>query len=142
MFMFLQYGVAVPLEPGYSDQSLVEKLFLCLSPNMALHYALKILSGYEAKKGRFPNMTVKYFQCFSRPYYTCFYYQDVGAQWKYIAKPVSTMDSLTLLHIIGMFLVTSVIYTLLAMYLESVLPTKYGVRKPWYFIFLVSIEKW
>ncbi|OXA58482.1 ATP-binding cassette sub-family A member 3 [Folsomia candida] len=107
------YGVAVPLEPGYSDQSLVEKLFLCLSPNMALHYALKILSGYEAKK-------------------------DVGAQWKYIAKPVSTMDSLTLLHIIGMFLVTSVIYTLLAMYLESVLPTKYGVRKPWYFIFLPS----
>lgn len=62
---------------------------------------------------------------------------DVGAQWKNIADPVNAVDSLTTLHVIAMLLACSVIYTLLAIYLECVLPKKYGVRQPWYFLFLV-----
>ncbi|OXA45953.1 ATP-binding cassette sub-family A member 3 [Folsomia candida] len=107
------YGVSLPLESRYSRLSLAVKMLLCLSPNMGLHYGLKVLSAFEAKKG-------------------------IGAQWKNIGKSASSIDSLALGHVLLMLLIASILYIFLAMYLESILPTKYGVRKPWYFIFMPS----
>lgn len=45
------YGISVPLEEVYENLSLGVKMLLCLAPNMGVHYALKVLSSFEAKAG-------------------------------------------------------------------------------------------
>jgi hypothetical protein len=47
-------------------------------------------------------------------------------------------DELSLGHVLLMFVLDTVLYTMLAQYLDAVLPSDFGVRQPWYFIFRVS----
>ncbi|ODM99022.1 ATP-binding cassette sub-family A member 3 [Orchesella cincta] len=94
----------------YDTTSLVEKLGFALLPNMALDLAIRIISSFEAKAA--------------------------GIQWSNIAEPTDTETSLTLIHILVMFFVDTFIYMFLTIYLENVLPSEFGVRKPFYYIFL------
>ncbi|CAL8083288.1 unnamed protein product [Orchesella dallaii] len=106
------YFLFVPLEKNYQSSSLMDKLTVALVPNMALHLAIKVMSAFEGKA--------------------------VGAQWVNIAEPISSVDPLSLGHIILMFLLNTCLYMFLTVYVENVLPSEYGVRKPWYYIFQPS----
>ncbi|CAL8139104.1 unnamed protein product [Orchesella dallaii] len=81
-----------------------------LFPNMALTMAIWVISSFEAKGS--------------------------GMQWSSIGVPHNEDDFLCLGHIILMFLVDTFLYMFLTIYLENVLPSKYGDRKPFYYIFL------
>lgn len=63
----------------------------------------------------------------------------VGAHWYNICEPLSSVDPLTLGHVILMFLINTTMYMFLTVYIENVFPSEYGVRKPWYYIFQVSL---
>jgi hypothetical protein len=47
-------------------------------------------------------------------------------------------DELSLGQVLCMFVLDTILYTMLARYLDAVLPSDFGVRQPWYFIFRVS----
>jgi ATP-binding cassette subfamily A (ABC1) protein 3 len=66
-----------------------------------------------------------------------FYFLATGAQFSNIFKPLSSVDEMTLGHVLFMFLFDTVLYLLLTLYVEAVLPSNFGIRKPWYFIFRV-----
>lgn len=53
-------------------------------------------------------------------------------------KPVSVDDNFTLAQVLGMLLLDSVLYGLVAWYVEAVFPGEYGVPQPWYFFLTVS----
>ncbi|ODM97302.1 ATP-binding cassette sub-family A member 3 [Orchesella cincta] len=106
------YFFFVPLEKNYQSSSFMDKITVALIPNMALHLAIKVMSAFEGKA--------------------------VGAHWSNIAEPISSVDPLALGHVILMFLLNTCMYMFLAVYVENVLPSEYGVRKPWYYIFQPS----
>lgn len=62
----------------------------------------------------------------------------IGAHWWNIAHPGTTLDGTSLLHIILMLIFDTVFFTCMAMYFENVLPSKYGIRKPWYYPLMVG----
>ena len=62
-----------------------------------------------------------------------------GVQWSNIAKSVSVDDSFTMLQVFIMLIIDSVIYLIIAWYVEAVFPGEYGVPQKWYFLFTVSI---
>jgi len=61
----------------------------------------------------------------------------VGQNWNNIGTPVSSSDEMTLEIVFVMLLVGSILNFILALYVEQVLVSKYGIPKPWYFIFQV-----
>jgi ATP-binding cassette subfamily A (ABC1) protein 3 len=79
---------------------------------MALHWAVKAMYSFETR--------------------------GVGANWQTTFQPTSPIDGFALYHVLIMFAVDTLIYIALTVYLENVLPSKYGLRKPWYYIFQKS----
>uniref|UniRef100_A0A7M4E189 ATP binding cassette subfamily A member 3 n=1 Tax=Crocodylus porosus TaxID=8502 RepID=A0A7M4E189_CROPO len=61
-----------------------------------------------------------------------------GIQWKDLMKPVSIDDNFTLAQVLGMLIVDSILYGLVAWYVEAVFPGEYGVPQPWYFFLTPS----
>ena len=49
-------------------------------------------------------------------------------------------DDFTFGQVLGMLLLDSVLYGLVAWYVEAVLPGQFGVPQPWYFFILVSSD--
>lgn len=48
-------------------------------------------------------------------------------------------DDFSLAQVLALLLLDSVLYALVAWYLEAVFPGEYGVPRPWYFFILVRI---
>ncbi|XP_060519226.1 phospholipid-transporting ATPase ABCA3 isoform X2 [Cylas formicarius] len=61
-----------------------------------------------------------------------------GVQWSNLWSPVTPDDDLTLGFLTVMLAVDSVLYLLIALYIEAVFPGEYGVPQPWYFPFTSS----
>ena len=55
-------------------------------------------------------------------------------------EPASPDDNLTFFHVLLMFLVDSLVYFLLALYIQNVFPGEFGLPKRWYFF--VQPEYW
>lgn len=58
-----------------------------------------------------------------------------GAQWVNLSRPFSLDSALSLGAIIAMLLLDAVLYLLIALYVEQIMPGTYGVPKPWNFLF-------
>lgn len=115
IWMVSFYGLGFAAEMGYGkDFTLGLKIFLCLFPNVAINQALKVICTFEAT--------------------------EKGAKWGNIADSINAVDSLSLLYPFLMLFVSMLVNMLICLYVEAVLPKKYGVRKPFYFIFQVSKE--
>lgn len=57
----------------------------------------------------------------------------IGLQWSNIWERIQPDDPMTFGHILIMFVIDSSLQLLLAIYLDSVLPGKYGIGKKWLF---------
>uniref|UniRef100_A0A8C3Y8A5 ATP binding cassette subfamily A member 3 n=1 Tax=Catharus ustulatus TaxID=91951 RepID=A0A8C3Y8A5_CATUS len=64
--------------------------------------------------------------------------QGTGIQWRDLMKPISVDDNFTLAQVLGMLLLDSVLYGMVAWYVEAVFPGEYGVPQPWYFFLTPS----
>jgi len=65
------------------------------------------------------------------------FYAAVGSHWYNIAEPISSVDDLSVCLACLMLILNIILYTALTVYFESIIPSEYGVRKPWYYIFKV-----
>lgn len=61
----------------------------------------------------------------------CIYF--LGLQWNEFFTPVSYHDQLQPGHIALMLILDTILYMLIAMYVEKIRPGLYGVPLPWYF---------
>ncbi|XP_068631847.1 phospholipid-transporting ATPase ABCA3-like [Battus philenor] len=108
---FLSYVPAVLLTLDFEVSTTVQVL-TCLSINTAMAYGFQLLLSKESTG---------------------------GMQWgQFLATNSVESSRFVFGHVIIMLFLNSVLYMLIALYLEQVLPGPYGVPRPWYFPFLRS----
>ncbi|XP_075755150.1 phospholipid-transporting ATPase ABCA3 [Pelodiscus sinensis] len=112
---FLYFFSYIPyffISPRYDLMSHSQKLASCLVSNVAMAMGAQLLGMFEGK--------------------------GTGVQWRDLTKPVSVDDNFTFAQVLGMLLLDSVLYGLVAWYVEAVFPGEYGVPQPWYFFLTPS----
>uniref|UniRef100_A0ABM5F152 Phospholipid-transporting ATPase ABCA3 n=1 Tax=Pogona vitticeps TaxID=103695 RepID=A0ABM5F152_9SAUR len=109
---FLSYIPYFFIAPRYDLMSHSQKISSCLISNVAMAMGAQLIGMFEGK--------------------------GTGLQWKDLMKPVSVDDNFTLAHVLGMLLLDSVLYGLVAWYVEAVFPGEYGIPQPWYFFLMPS----
>uniref|UniRef100_A0A8C1CZX0 ATP-binding cassette, sub-family A (ABC1), member 3b n=1 Tax=Cyprinus carpio carpio TaxID=630221 RepID=A0A8C1CZX0_CYPCA len=108
---FLSYLPYVFLWPRYDLLSHAQKVSACLISNVAMAMGAQLIGMFEGK--------------------------GTGIQWHNLFEPVTVDDDFSLAQVLGLLLLDSVLYALVAWYLEAVFPGEYGVPRPWYFFILV-----
>lgn len=58
-----------------------------------------------------------------------------GFNWSTMWRPLNVYDSLTIGTTMAFLLLSSFVFMMLTVYIESIFPGSYGVAKPWYFPF-------
>uniref|UniRef100_A0A8D2M1Q4 ATP binding cassette subfamily A member 3 n=1 Tax=Zonotrichia albicollis TaxID=44394 RepID=A0A8D2M1Q4_ZONAL len=112
---FLYFFSYIPyffISPRYDLMSHSQKLASCLISNVAMAMGAQLIGMFEGK--------------------------GTGIQWRDLMKPVSVDDNFTLAQVLGMLLLDSVLYGVVAWYVEAVFPGEYGVPQPWYFFLTPS----
>ncbi|KAG0722166.1 ATP-binding cassette sub-family A member 3 [Chionoecetes opilio] len=109
---FLSYVPYTVLRPRYASLTQGNKLALCLLCNTAMSLGCQLISMFEGTGS--------------------------GVQWRYLFSGVSPDDPFTLGHVFGMMLLDSLLFCLLAWYIEALWPGDFGVPQPWYFPFMRS----
>uniref|UniRef100_A0A8C3V064 ATP binding cassette subfamily A member 3 n=1 Tax=Catharus ustulatus TaxID=91951 RepID=A0A8C3V064_CATUS len=112
---FLYFFSYIPyffISPRYDLMSHSQKLASCLISNVAMAMGAQLIGMFEGK--------------------------GTGIQWRDLMKPISVDDNFTLAQVLGMLLLDSVLYGMVAWYVEAVFPGEYGVPQPWYFFLTVS----
>ncbi|KAG5867004.1 hypothetical protein JTB14_015336 [Gonioctena quinquepunctata] len=108
----LSYSPYFFIQNNYETLSLASTLLASLLSNTAMAFGFQIMMLYEGT--------------------------EEGVQWGNIFRPNSPGDNLTLGLMMVMLIIDSLIYLLIALYFEVVLPGKHGVPVPWYFPFTAS----
>ncbi|XP_059046978.1 phospholipid-transporting ATPase ABCA3-like [Achroia grisella] len=106
---FSTYSVFMLTQMLYEDITLTTKLLLSLISNTAMGYAFQLIIMCEGT--------------------------SKGLQWSDFFNPVSYHDQYKPGHVVLMLILDSIIYMLIAMYVEKIRPGLYGVPLPWYFPF-------
>uniref|UniRef100_A0A8C0FMG9 ATP binding cassette subfamily A member 3 n=1 Tax=Bubo bubo TaxID=30461 RepID=A0A8C0FMG9_BUBBB len=112
---FLYFFSYIPyffISPRYDLMSHSQKLASCLISNVAMAMGAQLIGMFEGK--------------------------GTGIQWRDLMKPVSVDDNFTLAQVLGMLLLDSALYGVVAWYVEAVFPGEYGVPQPWYFFLTPS----
>ncbi|XP_055991191.1 phospholipid-transporting ATPase ABCA3 [Sorex fumeus] len=109
---FLTYIPYFFVAPRYNWMTQNQKLVSCLLSNMAMAMGAQLLGKFEAK--------------------------GVGVQWRDLLSPVNVDDNFSFGHALGMLLLDSLLYCLVAWYADAVLPGQFGMPQPWYFFLLPS----
>uniref|UniRef100_A0A8C1UZZ2 ATP binding cassette subfamily A member 3 n=1 Tax=Cyprinus carpio TaxID=7962 RepID=A0A8C1UZZ2_CYPCA len=112
---FLGYLPYVFLWPRYDLLSHAQKVSACLISNVAMAMGAQLIGMFESK--------------------------GTGIQWHNLFEPVTVDDDFSLAQVLGLLLLDSALYALVAWYMEAVFPGEYGVPRPWYFFILVSIKE-
>lgn len=109
LIWFILYVPFLFTQQNYAQLSFIMKLVLCLSSNTAMAYGIQQILQFEgASEGL-----------------------HLGNIW----RPVTVDDDLTVGMTMALMLFTSLLYLLIALYVERVMPGSYGVAEPWYFPF-------
>ncbi|CAG5059695.1 unnamed protein product [Parnassius apollo] len=106
---FSTYSVFMLTQVLYEDISLSTKLLLSLISNTAMGYAFQMIIICEGT---------------SR-----------GLQWNEFFTSISYHDQFQPGHVVLMLILDTILYMLIAMYVEKIRPGLYGVPLPWYFPF-------
>ena len=109
---FISYIPYFFVAPNYDTMSLEAKTASCLLSNVAMSLGAQLIGKYEGT--------------------------GKGVQWSNLNQRISVDDDFTLGLVLVMFVVDSIIYGLIAWYVEAVSPGDYGVPQPWYFPVLSS----
>ena len=104
------FGSYIPyffVAQSYDTMSLAAKAASCLLSNVAMSLGAELIGKYEGA--------------------------GTGVQWSNLNRGISIDDDFTFGLVLAMFVVDSIIYGLIAWYVEAVFPGDYGVPQPWYF---------
>ncbi|XP_015215344.2 phospholipid-transporting ATPase ABCA3 isoform X1 [Lepisosteus oculatus] len=109
---FLSYIPYVFISPRYDLLSHPQKVAACLISNVGMAMGSQLIGMFEGK--------------------------GTGIQWSNLFQPVTVDDNFSLGQVMGLLLLDSCLYGLVAWYVEAVFPGEYGVPLPWYYFILPS----
>uniref|UniRef100_A0A665VH19 ABC transporter domain-containing protein n=1 Tax=Echeneis naucrates TaxID=173247 RepID=A0A665VH19_ECHNA len=109
---FLSYLPYLFLWPRYDLLSHVQKVSACLISNVAMAMGAQLIGMFEGK--------------------------GTGIQWSNLFDSVTVDDDFSMAQVLALLLFDSVLYGLVAWYMEAVFPGEYGVPLPSYFFVLPS----
>ncbi|KAF5273687.1 hypothetical protein FQA39_LY07377 [Lamprigera yunnana] len=109
---FLSYFPYSYTQNNYHSLSLSEKLSCSFFINTAMAFGFQLIVKFEGI--------------------------EEGIQWNNIWQTTSPDDNLTLGYVMIMLAFDSLVYLLIALYVEAIYPGSYGVPKVWYFPFMPS----
>uniref|UniRef100_A0A452RCP6 ABC transporter domain-containing protein n=1 Tax=Ursus americanus TaxID=9643 RepID=A0A452RCP6_URSAM len=109
IIFFFTYLPYLYLTFSYSQRTHFQKVAFCLLSNVAMALGVRLISAFEIK--------------------------GTGMQWENIG---SVSGEFNFSQVLLLLLLDSVLYSVVAWYVEAVLPGEYGVPKPWYFFVLPS----
>uniref|UniRef100_A0A7N8WM15 ATP-binding cassette, sub-family A (ABC1), member 3b n=1 Tax=Mastacembelus armatus TaxID=205130 RepID=A0A7N8WM15_9TELE len=109
---FLSYLPYLFLWPRYDLLSHAQKVSACLISNVAMAMGAQLIGMFEGK--------------------------GTGIQWHNMFDSVTVDDDFSLAQVLSLLLFDSVLYGLVAWYMEAVFPGEYGVPLPSYFFVLPS----
>ena len=104
---FVSYIPYFFVAQSYDTMSLAAKAASCLLSNVAMSLGAELIGKYEGA--------------------------GTGVQWSNLNRGISIDDDFTFGLVLVMFVVDSIIYGLIAWYVEAVFPGDYGVPQRWYF---------
>lgn len=106
---FISHTPFIFIQPQYDLISWPTKIIASLGHNSAMAFSFFIINKSEGT--------------------------GVGTQWNNYMEPAVPGDELLLLHCHLMLIFDSILYLLIALYVEQIFPGDYGVPMPWYYIF-------
>ncbi|XP_072399805.1 phospholipid-transporting ATPase ABCA3-like isoform X2 [Diabrotica undecimpunctata] len=106
---FISYAPYLFMQNNYSELALSTKLLTSLLPNTAMAFGFQVVLMYEGTGD--------------------------GVSWSTLFKPNTPDDTLSLGLIWVMIVINTIMYLLIALYVEGVFPGEYGVAQKWYFPF-------
>lgn len=109
LIWFIFYSVYTFTSANYENLALYEKMLLSLLSNTGMAFGFQIIIRLEGT--------------------------SEGLQWNNFWRPVSVDDNISIGLIMIMLLVCTVLYLMIALYVEKILPGEFGVPQPWYFPF-------
>ncbi|XP_072932013.1 phospholipid-transporting ATPase ABCA3-like [Epargyreus clarus] len=109
---FSTYAVFMLSQALYEEISLTTKLLLSLISNTAMGYAFQMIVMCEGT--------------------------SKGLQWNQFFTSITYHDKFLPGHVVLMMILDTILYMLIAMYVEKIRPGLYGVPLPWYFPFMKS----
>lgn len=109
---FLTYTPFLFLNNNYDEISLGLKIIGSLGSNSAMALGFQLIIRHEGT--------------------------GEGAQWGNVWRPTTPDDDLTLGALMMMLILDTVLYMLIALYVEAIFPGEYGVPQPWYFPFTAT----
>lgn len=109
---FVSYQPYSIMWDEYENLSLIEKLIACLFSNSAMSFGIQLILRFEEK--------------------------GEGLKWSNWNEPVSIDDNLSVYMTMAMMLFDSLIYLIVALYVEQISPGSYGVPEKWNFPFKKS----
>lgn len=104
--LYLPYFVSVP---NYENMTHTSKIVTGFPSNSAMAYAIHLIIKFESN--------------------------GEGLQWSNLWRPVNIDDKLTVGTTICLMLISSIVYMLIALYVEKVVPGSFGISEKWYFPF-------
>uniref|UniRef100_A0A8I3MPS8 ABC transporter domain-containing protein n=1 Tax=Canis lupus familiaris TaxID=9615 RepID=A0A8I3MPS8_CANLF len=109
IIFFFTYLPYLYLTFSYPQRTYFQKVAFCLLSNIAMALGVRLISSFEIR--------------------------GTGMRWKHVG---GLSGEFNFSHVLVMLVLDSVLYGLVAWYVEAVLPGEYGIPKPWYFFVMVS----
>uniref|UniRef100_A0A8C0RA63 ABC transporter domain-containing protein n=1 Tax=Canis lupus familiaris TaxID=9615 RepID=A0A8C0RA63_CANLF len=104
IIFFFTYLPYLYLTFSYPQRTYFQKVAFCLLSNIAMALGVRLISSFEIR--------------------------GTGMRWKHVG---GLSGEFNFSHVLVMLVLDSVLYGLVAWYVEAVLPGEYGIPKPWYF---------
>lgn len=148
---FLSYLPYLFLWPRYDLLSHAQKVSACLISNVAMAMGAQLIGMFEGKGERrelglqpsysrqtslhmfFFLLLLWLIVCISSS-------SGTGIQWSNLFDSVTVDDDFSMAQVLALLVFDSVLYGLVAWYMEAVFPGEYGVPLPSYFFLLVCFE--
>lgn len=146
---FFSYLPYLFLWPRYDLLSHAQKVSACLISNVAMAMGAQLIGMFEGKGEtevwanydppfHYLHLIYVCFKCILFP--STFSSSGTGIQWSNLFDSVTVDDDFSMGQVLCLLLFDSVLYGLVAWYMEAVFPGEYGVPLPAYFFLLVCFE--
>nr|CAD7595204.1 unnamed protein product [Timema genevievae] len=137
---FMLYAPYLFMQFNYSGITTTSKMIACLFSNTAMSYGFQLLLMHEGTDRGLQCLFLHLaqgLQCLflhlARGLQCLFLHLGQGLKWSTVWQPALPGDDFLFGHILVMMAIDSLIYFLIAIYVEAIFPGSYGVPKPWYF---------
>lgn len=133
---FLSYSPYLIYQPTYENMSWSQIVSWSLLSNTNIGYIFQMIVMYEGIGKWMKNRN-----SLAKSWFHDSSFVGTGIQWNNFFTPVSPSDKVSPGELVIFLFLDAIIYLIAAVYIEEAFPGTYGMPKPWYFPFQVSLRQ-